>query len=463
MAASGDPIRRIRDPLHGLIVFNTAKPIDRLIFELIATPAFQRLRRIKQLGFSELVFPGATHTRFAHSVGVFATARELGDIVTEEMSGSPDYDRLHTAIVAALLHDIGHGPFSHAFEAATEALGSDKRHEEWTSEIVLKDSHIRDLLESYPNISNLPDKVAELIAGEQGPDIYSAIVSSQFDADRLDYLRRDRLMTGVGYGGFDWEWLRNNLVVRKVLIAAEGEAASDPSVRPRQLHTFVLRAKAHEGIEGYVLARWHLYRQVYFHKTVRAAEQMLSIILGDVADAVRRGCPDEVGLPQNYPLVRFYAAEHPSIADYVNIDDIVVTGAMHLIASGRRPEVASLARSLLERRLFKRFPLPVAPGREKTAIERLKQAFAERRLDRWGAAVDRVVLKGYSQLDDPGKAILVEGGQTGQFEDLATVSPVVAALKPTTEFRLYCRDQVTYDQVRSVLGSDLIESDGETE
>jgi uncharacterized protein len=109
--------RRIRDPVHDLIPFST-ETFEQMAWKLLELPEFQRLRRIKQLGFSELVFPGATHTRFAHSVGVFHTARQLADRIRDQVGTNFNPERAHVAMAAALVHDLGHGPFSHAFEAA---------------------------------------------------------------------------------------------------------------------------------------------------------------------------------------------------------------------------------------------------------------------------------------------------------------------------------------------------------
>ena len=196
--------RRIRDPVHDLIPFGTDK-FEQMAWKLLELPEFQRLRRIKQLGFSELVFPGASHTRFAHSVGVFHTARQLATRIREEVGGSYNEDRAYVAMAAALVHDVGHGPFSHAFEAAATAFSENKHHEEWTAEIVTGKTAVNRVLESFR--SGFSKDVADLIVADTPADIYASIVSSQFDADRLDYVRRDRMMAGVLHGGFDFPWL----------------------------------------------------------------------------------------------------------------------------------------------------------------------------------------------------------------------------------------------------------------
>ena len=128
MAESAKRTNRIRDPVHGLIVFGGSgdthrDETDRIAWDLLNTREFQRLRRIRQLGFYDLVFPGATHSRFAHSVGVYHLARRLARVIARWEGAAHDPGRERVALLAALLHDVGHGPLSHTFEAATRALG----------------------------------------------------------------------------------------------------------------------------------------------------------------------------------------------------------------------------------------------------------------------------------------------------------------------------------------------------
>lgn len=178
--------KRLRDPVHGLIVFDENEPIDMLAWKLIDTPEFQRLRRIRQLGVSEFTFPGAVHTRFAHSIGVFHTARALVKILDREMKRNEQELKLPMAevvLIASLLHDLGHGPFSHTFEGVQESRGVKKRHETWTADIIRHPSgEIYRLLEKHR--SGFADQVAELLEKEDPEDIYHAIVSSSFDADK---------------------------------------------------------------------------------------------------------------------------------------------------------------------------------------------------------------------------------------------------------------------------------------
>ena len=208
---------RLRDPVHGLIVFEKSNRVDQLAWRLINTPEFQRLRRIRQLGVTEFTFIGATHTRFSHSIGVFHTARHLVYLLkTKLIQDEFNQRRAEVALFAALLHDVGHGPFSHAFEDAQKSIGNAKHHEDWTAEIITMDGgNIKKILSSYD--ADLPRQVAELLRADTPSDIYHSIVSSSFDADRLDYLRRDRMMTGSKAGAIDFDWLVDNLRVEKFL------------------------------------------------------------------------------------------------------------------------------------------------------------------------------------------------------------------------------------------------------
>ena len=138
---TGRDAQRIRDPVHGLVVFGGSRDAyqnqtDQIAWRLLNTREFQRLRRIRQLGFSDLVFPGATHSRFSHAVGVYHTARQLVAVIRRRLDSKHDRARSRVILLAALLHDIGHGPFSHVFEHVAREAGLNKRHEDWGAEIV---------------------------------------------------------------------------------------------------------------------------------------------------------------------------------------------------------------------------------------------------------------------------------------------------------------------------------------
>lgn len=324
----------IRDPVHDIITFED-KPWDRLLLDLINTAEFQRLRRIKQLGMSEMVFPGANHSRFAHSIGVMHNARRFLNRI-EHLTGNPTEEVDRTAVlVAALLHDLGHGPFSHTFEKITG-----ENHETRTTEVILSsDTDVNRVLHNHDKA--LPDILRrffdEDIDGENSsvvPQHLVQVVSSQLDADRFDYLLRDAGASGADYGQFDSRWIIEHLVLNE---------------KKQRLH---LSNKAYIAAETYVFARYHMYRAVYFHKTTRAAEVMLRLLFQRFK--ARLGV-DKQPVPEAPPaLVRaFTSGGKMDLADYICLDDHTVTEFAKACRKSTDNVLARLAAGLLDRKLFK--------------------------------------------------------------------------------------------------------------
>jgi HD superfamily phosphohydrolase len=289
--------QRLRDPIHNLIVFRKDDEEDQLVWRLIGTKEFQRLRRIRQLGLSEFVFPGATHTRFAHSIGVFNNARRLLSVL-ENTGKHITKEQRRVILVSALLHDVGHGPFSHAFEVAREAIAESRgeeaihKHERWSANQIRQPGG--DIQKELGD--ELAAEVAGLIAAEEPRSVLDAVVSSSFDADRLDYVVRDRYMTGAGAGAIDQEWLIDNLRTYEVSIPQDDD-------KPRQVPTFVFGPKGRQAAEDFLLARYRLYSQIYLHKTTRGFEQLVTALFqyigGEHSDLGR------LGLRTDDPLVVF--------------------------------------------------------------------------------------------------------------------------------------------------------------
>lgn len=345
-------IQRVRDPVHGLIVFREDDGLDQLAWALINTPEFQRLRRIRQLGVSEFVFPGATHTRFAHSMGVFHTARLLAGIIRRERIRNKkkfDPKRAEAAVIAALLHDLGHGPFSHTFEGVRRKLGAKKKHEAWTAEIIRSpDGGVWPLLAGYR--AGFGDEVAHFFEVEDPADIYHAIVSSSFDADRLDYLRRDKMMTGTGAGAIDFDWLMEYVRVAEVSI--EAVDAGDGTAK---VPTFCLDLKALPAAEQFLLSRYTLHEQVYFHKATRCVEAMIAHLLGRLGELAKTVTKASrlSGLERTHPLLMFFAKNGDTLANYVALDDIVVSAAFERMANAEDEVIRKLATRLRDRVLYK--------------------------------------------------------------------------------------------------------------
>lgn len=187
--------RTYLDPIHQDIVLDRKDPAERLIIDLIDTTEFQRLRRIHQLGVSYFTFQGAEGSRFTHSVGVMHVASNLVEQMQEITEGMAEKRPL--ILASALLHDIGHGPFSHVTE---KILGYD--HEDWSCKIIAGDTQVRQVLDNFKEMPNLADTIVKVLKKTYKPKYISHIVSSQLDCDRFDYLLRDSYMTGTKYGLF---------------------------------------------------------------------------------------------------------------------------------------------------------------------------------------------------------------------------------------------------------------------
>src|SRR5437762_10650322 len=253
--------RIYRDPVHNIIPLRDDHAEDRLLISLIDTPEFQRLRRIKQLGLGLYTYQGAEHSRFTHSLGALHLMTRILDQLSNRIAPA---DRT-AARAAALLHDIGHGPFSHAME---KVLGV--HHEQMTMLAVTSpETALNATLKSFSD--EMPRRVASIIDGTFKPAALAQLVSSQLDVDRMDYLLRDTLMTGAKYGLFDLEWIINALQIDegedRIFVAARGVFA----------------------VEEYLQARYYMFRQVYFHRTLRSAEAVLRSALRRALELVERG------------------------------------------------------------------------------------------------------------------------------------------------------------------------------
>lgn len=435
-----DRIQRVRDPIHNLIVFHETSSVDQLAWRLLNTRAFQRLRRIKQLGFSELVYPGATHTRFAHCIGVFENARRLIDIVERKL-GSVDRFKSDVAVIAALLHDLGHGPFSHTFEGVEKARGVRKKHEIWTKEIVEEDAEVRSLLDGYD--PKLALEVGKMLTRKDPQDIFDSIVSSQFDADRLDYLPRDRYMAGIGGGEFDVRWMLDCLEVGDITVGLEGEGADFVTVK-----SLFLSDKGLHAAESYVLARYYLYSQVYMHKTTRSAEKMLASLLRRASELIALGDVPKIGLAETHPLVRYFRSAKPTVDEYLALDDVTIWAALSEMQAAPDANIAVLANRLLNRRLFKCIDVgALAKAHGGDSVMRFRKTLKDSGSLESGVEIleDTAKLTPYGiyDYDDKGalqKVLVARRGHKGKPDDLASISALVRAIETENIYRTYAAD-----------------------
>ena len=307
--------RVIRDAIHDYI------HVDYLIiWRLINSKEMQRLRRIKQLGGTYQVFQSAEHSRFVHSLGVYQVVRRM--LETECLTNAlSDYDKL-CVMCAGLLHDIGHGPFSHSFEGVFE-----ENHEDMTVRMILEESEVHDILVSL--YKQLPQDVASIIQHTHPNRILIQMVSSQLDADRMDYLLRDSYMSGTTYGHFDMSRILRTMRIRDGKI--------------------VYKESGVQAIENYILARYHMYWQVYYHPTARSYEHLLQSVFQRVKDLYYDGYVFQTHLHYLIPML-----EHRfQVSDFVDLDEAVILYYFKEFTREKDFILSDLSSRFLNRHLFK--------------------------------------------------------------------------------------------------------------
>ena len=310
----------INDPVYGFITI----PND-LIFDIINHPSFQRLRRIKQMGLAELVYPGAHHTRFHHALG----AMHLMNTTLENLKNKGakiSHDEAEGALLAILLHDIGHGPFSHALEFS---LLKDVPHEHLSRIVISK------LNQEFNGKLSL---ALEIFNGTYSRNFLHQLVSSQLDIDRLDYLMRDSFFTGV----------------------SEGTIGADRIIKMLQVKDdeLLVEEKGIYSIENFLSARRLMYWQVYLHKAGVAAEKMLVAIIkrakkltykGEnlfISDSLRLFFEREIG-------IEHFNKEPHILEAFLELDDYDLWGAIKLWSKHEDKVLSKLCNMLLKRKLFK--------------------------------------------------------------------------------------------------------------
>ncbi|MBB6674893.1 HD domain-containing protein [Cohnella nanjingensis] len=310
-----------KDPVHNSIYVQ-----DATIWGLINTPEFQRLRRIRQLGTSYLTFHGAEHSRFSHSLGVYEITRKIiSQFERNRYNDWPQEEKL-VSLCASLLHDVGHGPFSHSIEQVF-----DTDHEVWTCDIILGDTGVNRILKEVD--PQFPSMVAAVIRKTYDKPIVISLVSSQMDADRMDYLLRDAYFTGVHYGTFDLDR------ILRVLRPYKGR--------------IVVKESGMHAVEDYLMSRYQMYWQIYFHPVTRSSEILLRQIFRRAGELHREGYRFGFMLP---PLEQLLSGTI-AVEGYLALDEAMAQTAFGQWMHERDPLLADLCRRFLNRRLYKYVPL----------------------------------------------------------------------------------------------------------
>jgi HD superfamily phosphohydrolase len=440
-------VERIRDPIHNIIEFNIGKSFERVLWSVIQSSQFQRLRRIKQLGFSDFVYPGATHSRLAHSVGTFHTGRQLMKVIRSYLGDDFEERPAQVALAACLTHDLGHGPLSHAFQTVvSRSCLVFPEHEIVSQKIIMI------LAETFkPLGAGFAQEVADLVArtahsATAPPEtIYDAVVSSQFDADRLDYMRRDRIMAGSLHGAIDYDWLLANLEIEHLPLREDGTDS-------REVPTFVVGRKAIHAAEAYVLALFQLYPTIYFHKATRGAEAVFVELMTRVVSNLRSAPQRKRVLRLDHPISGF--AREPDVERFLALDDTVCWGTLWQLRDAADETIAALATRLLDRKLLHCFDVrEVIQRKLRSTIPRAELddyvdyvlAALENKVELYRKTSGKLILydkyerspyQSFTTGQSPLNQIMARDA-TGKTHDLAELSPLVAAVRKFKVNRYY--------------------------
>lgn len=428
-----------RDPVHGLIRID---PDDAFILELIDTPEFQRLRRVRQLGVSWLTFHGAEHSRFSHSLGVFNFAQRMLDSLMRRYQDDSEllgYLKSHAKEVkaAALLHDNGHAPFSHMFE---RVFKSSNKHEKQSISLVRdRDGAVSEIL-GRCKVS--PESVADIIEGSADALLVD-IVSSQLDADRMDYLLRDSYFAGVEYGKYDAEWLLNALCV-----------ALDPEQGTKRLA--LDEDRGCHAAEQFLLARAHMLEQVYLHRVTRGFECMLLELFRRASKLANSDALPE----RTPPIVRDYLKSGGKLQrkDWLRFDEPICFAAIRVWAEEQvdeEPLLQEYSRAFLDReRLF--FCKEIAENRVVDVVMSLPKDLCghEWMVDELGMNVYSGLLAGLGKGKDRVESLMVGTGDPSEKgSPMENKSELVKSLESSEVRwrRLYYRRELK-DKYEDILG-----------
>ncbi len=400
----------INDPVYGIISID-----NKLIFDIIEHPLMQRLRRIKQLGLSCMVYPGAMHTRFQHSLGATYLMQNAIDELKDKGLRLNADDR-DAAMVAILLHDLGHGPFSHTLENSFFSNISHERISEEFMKAIDNDFH-GELMQGIKVFNNTHEL-----------KILHKLVSSQLDMDRLDYLSRDSFYTGVN----------------------EGVISSDRIIKMLHYHGDepVIEYKGIYSIEKFLIARRLMYWQVYLHKTVVVAEEMLKLIIKRAKELMLAG-KDLFATPQ----LKFFLCHDITDADlhsdfdgrtpleyFADLDDSDIVSAIKVWQYSDDYVLGNLCKRLCNRRLFK---IEISNDEiPESRIQELKDDIARRQIVP-AEHIDSFVISGtlynkaYSRNRDEKINILMKDGQVKSIGSISDIS-IVSALSKTVKKNFVC-------------------------
>ena len=365
-----DETKVLKDPVHSYIHIHY-----EVIWNCLDSKEFQRLRRIRQLGGDFQVYPTAEHSRFSHSLGVYEIVRRMVTEVKSLCVELTEYEKV-CVMLAGLLHDVGHGPFSHAFEHITN-----HSHEEYTAKIILGNTELNAILR---NVSEkLPQDIVSIIQHTHENDILNQIVSGQLDADRMDYLLRDSYFTATSYGQFDLERILRTMRVRKT---NEGRKV------------IVVKYTGIHSVEDYIMARYQMYWQVYYHPVARSYEAVFIQLFNRLKDIFK---VDKDYFEDMKVLIPFLEKSEVSVEEYFKLDENSLLYCCALIQDKEDKIAADLARRLQNRNLFEYVDY------DEENLAQIKNMLKENNLDeRYYLKIESIEASVYSPYK--GRKILIE-------------------------------------------------------
>ena len=365
-----DETKVLKDPVHSYIHIHY-----EVIWNCLDSKEFQRLRRIRQLGGDFQVYPTAEHSRFSHSLGVYEIVRRMVTEVKSLCVELTEYEKV-CVMLAGLLHDVGHGPFSHAFEHITN-----HSHEEYTAKIILGNTELNAILRAVSE--KLPQDIVSIIQHTHENDILNQIVSGQLDADRMDYLLRDSYFTATSYGQFDLERILRTIRVRKT---AEGRKV------------IVVKYTGIHSVEDYIMARYQMYWQVYYHPVARSYEAVFIQLFNRLKDIFK---VDKDYFEDMKVLIPFLEKSEVSVDEYFKLDENSLLYCCALIQDKKDKIAADLAKRLQNRNLFEYVDY------NEENLAQIKNMLKENSLDeRYYLKVENIEASVYSPYK--GRKILIE-------------------------------------------------------
>ena len=386
--------RTYHDPIHGAITLDSNDPTESLLIKLIDTPEFQRLRRIRQLDIAYFTFHGAEGSRFTHALGVMALTRRAFDAIVIKYPHLAPHRTV--VLVAALLHDLGHGPYSHAAE---EVFGSN--HEIWTLKL-LKFGKIAEVLNGFS--PNLISELERVFTKQYSVPFIYQLVSSQIDCDRLDYLQRDGYFTGAKYGQLD---------IDRIILALRFDPTSQ---------SLVISRKGMVAIEHYLTVRYFMYLQVYNHAKNLAARFLLEKIFFRAKILISTA---EIFADRTITAWLTQDPQTLTCEEYFASDDIVFAYHIHRWRDTSDRILADLCRRFLDRDLFRVTDISNLDDiQQQESLVNWQEKLICQDLDpKYYCGIRVARTKGYS-IYKQGITIQTEAG----LQDIARLSPLVQAI-----------------------------------